>query len=229
MRYHLAAAAVALVSGVAAAGQPPAQKPLTTEEMHRLHQDPKAYIASLEDPARDAYQKPHEVVMALGLKEGDRVADIGSGTGYFSLRFAQHVGATGRVYAVDISPDMVVYLNQKVRDAGLDNVRTILARPEDPLLQDRSVDRVFVCDTWHHIENRGQYAERLLKLLRPGGQLVIVDFKKDDPFAGPPPEMRLARDQVVAELQQHGFRLSREDTFLPHQYFLVFTPAAGAR
>ncbi len=100
-------------------------KPVSMEEMHRLHQDSKAYIAALEDPARDAYQKPHEVVMALGLKDGDRIADIGSGSGYFTLRFANHVGRTGLVYAVDVNPDMLVYLNRRIRDAGVDNVRTV--------------------------------------------------------------------------------------------------------
>ena len=114
-------------------------KPMTMEEMHRLHQDPNAYVALLEDPARDAYQKPHDVVMALGLTEGERVADIGSGSGYFTLRFASHVGKTGVVYAVDVSPDMIVHLNRRIRDTGVDNVRTILAPPDDPLLPDHAV------------------------------------------------------------------------------------------
>src|SRR5512141_2159428 len=79
--------------------------PKTMEEMHKLHQDPKAYIAALEDPARDAYQKPHEVIMALALRDGEQIADIGAGSGYFALRFARHVGVTGRVFAVDVSRD----------------------------------------------------------------------------------------------------------------------------
>jgi arsenite methyltransferase len=204
-----------------------AQKPATMEEMHRLHTDPKAYIATLEDPARDAYQKPHEVVTAVGLKEGDRIADIGSGAGYFSLRFAQHVGASGRVYAVDISPDMVLHLNQRIRDARLDNVRSVLALPDDPLLPDASVDKVFICDTYHHIDSRPEYLARLRKLLRPGGQIVIVDFQKKESPVGAPMEMRIAREDVVREFQKAGFRLAKEETFLPYQYFLVFSPAAG--
>ncbi len=179
-------------------------KPRTMEEMHRLHSDPKAYIASLEDPARDAYQKPHEVVMALGLKDGTRIADIGSGPGYFTLRFAQHVGRAGRVYAVDISPDMIVDLNRRVRDAGLDNVRTILALPDDPLLPDASVDQVFICDTWHHIEKRDAYLGRLRRILRPGGRVVVVDFRKEEMSVGPPMEMRLARADIIREFEQGG-------------------------
>ena len=198
-------------------------------EMHKLHQDPRAYIASLEDPARDAYQKSHEVVMALSLKEGERIADIGAGSGYFSLRFAQHVGAAGRVFAVDISPDMVVHLNKRVRDAGVDNVRTILALPDDPLLPKASVDRVFICDTWHHIADHPRYFGVLKTILKAGGQVVIIDFQKKDSPVGAPMEMRLAREDVVREFEQNGFRLAKEHTFLPYQYFLVFIPFAGPR
>ena len=202
-------------------------KPMTMEEMHKLHQDPKAYIALLEDPARDAYQKPHEVVMALALKEGERIADIGAGAGYFSLRFAQHVGAAGRVFAVDISPDMIIHLNQRVREAGLDNVRTILALPDDPLLPNASVDRVFICETWHHIDKHPQYLALLKRILKPRGQVTIIDFQKRETPVGPPMDMRISREEVVREFEQHGFRLTKEETLLPYQYFLVFA-LAGA-
>lgn len=196
--------------------------PATMEEMHKLHQNPAAYIALLEDPARDVYQKPHEVVMALGLRDGERIADIGSGSGYFALRFARHVGTQGRVFAVDVNPDMVVHLNRRVRDANLDNVRTILAAPDDPLLADASVDRVFICETWHHIENHSQYLAKLSKMLRPGGEIVVIDFKAIDTPVGPPLQMRVPREDVVAEFERSGFRLTKEHDLLPYQYFLVF-------
>ncbi len=217
-----AAAALSVALGAQA-------KPLTMEEMHKLHQNPQAYIASLEDPARDAYQKPHEVVMALALAPGERIADIGAGSGYFSLRFAQHVGPTGRVFAVDIGPDMILHLNQRIRDEGLDNVRTILALPDDPLLPDASVNRVFICDTWHHISDHPHYLGVLKKVLKPGGQVVVIDFQKKDTPVGAPMEMRVAREDVVREFERHGFRLAKEHTFLPYQYFLVFTPSAEPR
>jgi len=205
-------------------------KPMTMEEMHKLHQDSKAYIALLEDPARDAYQKPHEVVMALGLKDGERIADIGAGSGYFSLRFARHVGAGGQVLAVDINPDMVVHLNRRIREAGLENVRTILAPPDDPLLATSSVDRVFICETWHHIADHALYLGHLKKALKPGGQVIIIDFHKKATEIGPPAEMRVARDDVVNEFRQAGFQLAKEHNILPYQYFLVFTLAhAGGK
>jgi arsenite methyltransferase len=194
----------------------------TQDELHRLHQDSKAYIAFLEDPQRDAYQKPHEVIAALDLKEGEVIADVGAGPGYFSLRFANHVGERGRVYAVDIDPDMIRYLNRRIRDLNLRNVVTILAEPDDPLLPDHSIDRFFLCDTWHHIENRTAYLALMKRMLRPGGQVVMIDFQKRELPVGPPAEMKIAREDLLREMEAGGFRLTREHTFLPYQYFLVF-------
>ena len=198
------------------------QRPRTQEEMHRLHGDSKAYVAMLEDPTRDAYQKPHEVIEALALREGEAVADIGSGSGYFTLRFAHHVGETGRVYGVDIDPQMVRHLNRRVRDAGLRNVHTILAEPGDPLLPDRSVDRFVVVDTWHHIQDQARYLGLMKKMLKPGGQVVMIDFQKKELPVGPHPGMKIAREDLIRQLDTNGFRLAKEHTFLPYQYFLVF-------
>ena len=107
-----------------------AQAPGDQHAVHRLHGDPKAYVAALEDPKRDAYQKPHEVMQALAVREGEVVADIGAGSGYFSVRLAHHVGASGRVYAVDVSADMIRHLHGRVRDMALLNVSPILALPD---------------------------------------------------------------------------------------------------
>jgi len=197
-------------------------KPRDHEAMHRLHQDPKAYVAMLEDPARDAYQKPDEVLKALGLRRGESIADIGSGSGYFTLRLAAAVGPTGRVYGVDVDPDMVRHLNRRLRDSGVANVVSILSAPDDPLLQDASVDRFFICDTWHHIDDQAKYLGLMKKMLRPGGEVVMIDFKKEATPLGPPLEMRIARDALLQQMQGAGFRLATEQTFLPYQYFLVF-------
>jgi arsenite methyltransferase len=192
------------------------------QEMHRLHQDPKAYMAMLDDPKRDAYQKPHEVITALDLKPGEVIADIGAGTGYFSFRFARHVGASGRIFAVDISPEMVVHMNRLIREYNLKNVQTMLAAPDDPLLPDASIDRIFICDTWHHINGHAAYLAILRKILKPDGQIVMIDFKKEKTPVGPPPEMRISREDLVEEMETNGFLLAKEQTFLPYQYFLVF-------
>lgn len=198
-------------------------KPMTAEEMHRLHQDSKAYIAMLEDPERDAYQKPHDVIMALDLKEGETLADIGAGSGYFAFRFAHHVGEKGRVYAVDINPDMILYMNRRIRDLQLRNVVTVLAPPDDPLLTDASIDRFFICETWHHIANQVQYLAEMKKMLKPGGQVIVIDFHKKELPLGPPAEMKIAREDLVRQMESNGFKLAKEHTFLPYQYFLIFT------
>ncbi len=197
-------------------------KPRAPEEMHRLHQDPKAYIAMLEDPARDAYQQPHQVITALDLKPGEVIADIGSGSGYFTLRLAAHV-VGGRIYGVDIDPEMVRHLNRRVRDAALHNVRVILADPDDPLLPE-PVDRFLIVDTWHHIQDQAKYLAVMRKLLKPGGQVIMIDFQKRDLPVGPPFAMKIAREDLIHRMETNGFHLVNEHTFLPYQYFLVFQP-----
>lgn len=193
-------------------------------QMHGLHNDPKSYIGALEDPKRDAYQKPHEVVHALGLKPGEIIADIGAGSGYFTFHLARHVGDKGKVYAVDVSPEMVLHVNRRIREQNVNNVVTVLADPDDPLLSDRSVNRFFICDVWHHIENRTKYLSLIKKMLKAGGEVVMIDFhKKELPF-GPPLQMKIAREDLIKQLETNGFRLTKEHTFLPYQYFLVFAP-----
>jgi ubiquinone/menaquinone biosynthesis C-methylase UbiE len=193
-------------------------------QMHRLHNDPKAYIGALEDPKRDAYQKPHEVVHALGLKPGDIIADIGAGSGYFTFHLARHVGDKGKVYAVDVSPEMILHVNRRIREFKMNNVVSVLADSDDPLLPDQSVNRFFICDVWHHIENQTKYLTLMKKMLKPGGEVVIIDFHKKEFPVGPPMNMKIAREDVIKRLESNGYRLTKEHTFLPYQYFLVFVP-----
>jgi ubiquinone/menaquinone biosynthesis C-methylase UbiE len=191
-------------------------------QMHQLHNDPKAYRNALEDPKRDEYQKPHEVVTVLKIKPGEVIADIGAGTGYFTFRLAHFVGDKGKVYAIDVSPDMIRHINRRIRETKTANVVSILSEPDDPLLPDGSVNRIFICDVWHHVENQKKYLALMKKILKPGGEIVMIDFhKKDLPF-GPPVQMKIAREDLIKQLESSGFRLSNEHTFLPYQYFLVF-------
>ena len=213
---------VALVLTVSAQAQDGAKR--DHQQMHRLHNDPKAYMKALEDPKRDEYQKPHEVLTALNIKPGEVIADIGAGTGYFTFRLAHHVGDKGKVYAVDVSPDMIRHINRRSRDAKATNVVSILADNDDPLLAEQSVNRIFICDVWHHVENQTKYLAIMKKLLKPGGEIVMIDFhKKELPF-GPPLQMKIAREDLIKQMETNGFRMAKEHTFLPHQYFLVFAP-----
>jgi len=198
-----------------------AQTAATPQEAHKLHGNPAAYIKALDDPKRDAYQKPHEVMEALAVKEGEVVADIGAGSGYFALRLAKHVGASGHVYAVDVSPDMIRHLNTRIRDAGVTNISTVLAPPDDPLLP-QPVDRFLIVDVWHHIDDRPGYLAKMKKLLKPGGRVVMIDFHKRELPVGPSVGMKIAREDLLKQMAANGFRLAAEHTFLPYQYFLVF-------
>jgi arsenite methyltransferase len=211
-----------LLPALLVAQNTPKQK--TAEEIHKMHQDSKAYISMLENPQRDAEQKPDEVIAAMNLKEGETLADIGAGSGYFAFRFARKVGDSGRVYAVDINSDMILYMNRSIRDRKLKNVTTILSDPNDPLLAEASIDRFFICNTWHHIGDRNQYMALMRKMLKPGGQIIVLDYRKEPLPVGPPPEMKMAREEVIKEMESGGFKLGKEHTFLPYQYFLVFVP-----
>ena len=193
-------------------------------QMHQLHGDSKAYIGMLEDPKRDAYQKPHEVLTALEIKQGEVIADVGAGSGYFTFRLAHHVGDTGKVYAIDVSPDMILHLNRRIRDLKASNVSSILADPDDPLLPERSVNRFFFSDSWHHIENQAKYLSLMKKMVKPGGEIVMIDFHKKELPVGPPMQMKIAREDLIKQMEGNGFRLTKEHTFLPYQYFLVFVP-----
>jgi ubiquinone/menaquinone biosynthesis C-methylase UbiE len=194
----------------------------STQQMQRLQRDSNAYIARLEDPMRDAYQQPEEVIRALDIKEGEVIADLGAGSGYFTFRLARQVGPKGRVYAVDVDPAMIVHLNRRIRDLKVGNVVTILCAPDDPLLADGAVDRFFICDTWHHIQGHAHYLSLLKRMLKPGGQVIMIDFKKVKTPVGPPMEIRIGRDDLVREMEANGFDLAAEQTFLKYQYFLIF-------
>jgi arsenite methyltransferase len=198
-----------------------AQAPRDQHETHKLHKDTAAYIKALEDPKRDSYQKPQEVMEALAVKPGEVIADIGAASGYFTFRLAQHVGANGRVYAVDINNDMIRHLHQRIRELKVSNVTPILAPPNDPLLPE-AVDRFLIVDVWHHIEDQPGYLAVMKKHLKPGGQVVMIDFQKRELPVGPPAAMKIAREDLLKQMQAHGFELAAEHTLLPYQYFLVF-------
>jgi arsenite methyltransferase len=215
-----------LVASLALPFSAPAQDAVKRDhhQMHQLHRDSTAYIGILEDPQRDVYQKPHEVLTALAIKPGEVIADVGAGSGYFTFRLAHHMGDKGKIYAVDVSPDMILHLNRRIRELKAMNVSSILADPDDPLLAEVSVNRFFFANSWHHIENQTKYLSLIKKILKPGGEVIMIDFHKKEIPVGPPMQMKIARDDLVKQMEKNGFRITKEHTFLPYQYFLVFSP-----
>jgi len=148
------------------------------------------------------------------------IADIGSATGYFPVRFAR-VANLGQVYGIDIEPTLVDYLNHRAKKENLTNLVSILGEPGNPRIPEKT-DLVFLCNTYHHIHDRGVYFEKLKRVLKPGGHLVIVDFKKGDLPMGPPDEQKLAPGVVLRELKDVGYRQVPHTLKLPYQYVLVF-------
>jgi SAM-dependent methyltransferase len=177
-----------------------------------------------DDPERDVWQKPHDVIQALALKPDAIIADIGSGTGYFSVRFA-NMTPKGRVYGVDTEPDMVKYLAERAKREGLNNVTAVAGAPNDPRLPEKA-DLIILVDVYHHVEDRERYFRNLQKSLKPGGRVAVIDFRMDSPV-GPPQRARIAPERVKDELKRAGYALAQEHEFLPNQYFLVFRPASS--
>ena len=183
--------------------------------------DAEKWAHVFDDPERDAWQKPHEVIRALALKPDAAVADLGAGTGYFAARLANML-PKGTVYAVDIEPGMVKYLGERAQREKLANLKPVAGTPVDPGLPAK-VDLVLLVDVYHHIEARERYFRSLAASLEPGGRVAVIDFRMDSP-SGPPKSARIAPERVKAELEKAGYALAEEHAFLPRQYFLVFRP-----
>ena len=217
----LIAAALALSTGAALTSRPVAAQTPGTHQ-HSFG-DADKWAKVFDDPERDAWQKPHEVIQALKLKPDAIVADIGAGTGYFSVRFAHRV-PKGRVYGVDTEPGMVTHLADRAKREGLKNVTAVAARPGDPRLPEKA-DLVILVDVYHHIEDRERYFRQLQNSLKSGGRIAVVDFRMNS-TVGPPKSARIEPDRVKAEMQRAGYTLAQEHGFLPNQYFLVFRPVS---
>lgn len=188
------------------------------------HFDAAESAQRFDDPVRDTWQAPDQVIAALHLKRGQSVADIGAGTGYFTVRLAKSK-ASPKVYAADIELSMVKYLRERVAKEGLDNVIVVQASPDEPNLPE-PVDLVLVVNTYHHIGNREAYFLRLAKSIKPGGQVAIIDFKPDSP-EGPPKEFRFPPERFRSEMGKAGYKLTAQHSFLPRQVFLIFEVAGS--
>ena len=196
-----------------------------------------------DDPARDAWQKPRELVAALGIRPGMWVADLGAGTGYFSRWLDAAVRANreerpgragtasggrgdGVVFAVETEPNLVAHLRERAEKERTSTIVPVLASFDDPRLPPRALDLVLIVDTYHHLDDRRAYLARLGAALKPTGRIAIVDWKQGDLPIGPPREHKLARDAVVDEMRAVGWALVDQPALLPHQYVLVFARPA---
>lgn len=184
---------------------------------HRFD-DVQRWSKVFDDPARDAWQKPAEVIAKMNITPGMTVADIGAGTGYFLGHLAGAVGPTGKVLGLDVEQALVDHMNDRARKSGWTNVEARRIPYDGPGLEPASVDRVLIVNTWHHISDRRAYAAKLLATLRPGGEVHVVDYSPESDFG---PDHKLPADKIVAELVAGGFAAALVEETLPHQYIIV--------
>lgn len=175
-----------------------------------------------DDPARDAWQKPTELLAALALRPGQTVADLGAGTGYFSRYLADAVGPHGTVLAVEVEPTLVAHLRQRAEREQRATVVPVLASIDNPRLPAGGVDLIFIADTYHHLDHRRRYLPQLRRPLRPGGRVAIIDWQPGELPEGPPPDHKLPPEQVIEEMRAAGFELADRLDVLPYQYVLIF-------
>jgi ubiquinone/menaquinone biosynthesis C-methylase UbiE len=223
----LALLAAILSGGPAPAEQPERERSTARRSPHdatsrRSFADVAHWKSVFDDPKRDEWQKPAEVVKALGLGPGMTVADLGAGTGYFSRYLSAAVGPSGTVLASDPEPNLVAHLRERAEKEGTPNVVPILGSFDNPRLPAGASDLVLIVDTYHHIDDRLTYLRALKRSLKPGGRAAVIDWHKRPLPIGPELDHKLAREQVIEEMTATGWTLAAEPDFLPYQYFLVF-------
>jgi len=181
--------------------------------------------AQLEQASRDAWQKPGQVVAALKLEPGDVVADIGTGSGYFVPYLSRASGSSGKVYAVDIQPEMLAFVQRKVEELDLTNVIPVLSLEADTRLDRGSVDLALMVDVYHELGSPRALLSNIHTVLRPDGRLAIIDFKSDKEAdkVGPPLSHRVPQTRLISEVERAGFQLTDTIELLPYQYFLIFS------
>jgi predicted methyltransferase len=222
-RYLAVGVAMLLLGGAAgAAGPHPGGTPSDRATASHSFADVDYWSKVFDDPARDAWQKPTELVAALAPRPGQTVADLGAGTGYFSRYLADAVGPDGTVLAIEVEPTLVAHLRERAERERRATVVPVLASFDNPRLPAGGVDLIFIADTYHHLDRRQRYLPQLRRALRPGGRVAIVDWKPGELPEGPPPDHKLSPERVIEEMRAAGFELADNLDVLPYQYLLVF-------
>ena len=182
------------------------------------------WVSVFERPGREVYDKRHTIVSLLALKPGMEIADIGAGTGFYTQLFAEVVGKSGKVYAVDISQNFIENILRIAKKQGLNNIEGIINNPQSINLAPKSIDLAFICDTYHHFEYPQTILTSIHQSLRPGGKLVIIDFRKQPGVSSRwvMSHVRANETTVIKEVETAGFRLVAQQDILRSNYFLTF-------
>jgi ubiquinone/menaquinone biosynthesis C-methylase UbiE len=172
------------------------------------------------DLASSPEWQPDKVIQILAIEEGWHIGDLGAGGGYYTYRFAEETGPSGKVFAADINEEFLEEIEKTAGDKGYENVHIIKANSDDSRFQDASLDLLFTRNTFHHIENKNQYMKQLVHKLKPEGKIVLIDYKKE--FAAGPPGHNVTREEILTSIEDTGLEIEKEYDFLEKQYFFVF-------
>lgn len=212
----------AFIAAAAPAQEAPARKPAPVMTFHGADW--------LERPERDLEERPAEVIAAMGLKPGDVVADIGSGTGYFARRFARAVGEAGMVYAVEIQPEFIEMMKERNAHEKITNIVPVLGNEKDPLLPEGSCDWIFLADVYHEFQYPQEMLAAMKKALKPEGKICLVEYRLLGETAQHiKEEHRMSVKQVLSEWQPAGYELLDLLDFLPSQHLFIWHRRPGCK
>jgi ubiquinone/menaquinone biosynthesis C-methylase UbiE len=219
----LGTAALALVASLSAAPTAEAQRhPISGRVIAQV----MGYEGAdwLERPEREDEEQPSKAIRALGIKPGQVVADVGAGSGYYTVRLAKQVGPIGRVFATDIQPEMLSLLKKRLSRERLDNVELVLATDVDPRLPEGQLDLILMVDVYHELARPQEVLRKLRAALKPDGRLVLIEFRKESAWVPIREEHKMSVKEARMELEAEGYRFDRVIDVLPWQHILVFRP-----
>jgi ubiquinone/menaquinone biosynthesis C-methylase UbiE len=183
----------------------------------------------LERPEREAEEAPRKAITALQLRPGQAIADIGAGSGYYTMLLSAAVGPRGRVYASDIQPEMLALIRQKVEKRRLSNVELLLGTATESRLPDGAIDLALMVDVYHELSQPQAFLQSLKRAFKPNGRLVLIEFRKEDASVPIRAEHKMSVREARMELEAEGYRFERVIDVLPWQHILVFRPGAGRK
>jgi ubiquinone/menaquinone biosynthesis C-methylase UbiE len=204
---------------------PSIECPLRKQEINphdlKPFKDVQKYIEFLERKDRELWQKPDAVINELSLKGTEKIADVGAGSGYFTFRLSKEL-PKGKVYAIDIEPEMIRHLHHKVVSNNIQNVEAVFSTPDNPYIPE-DVDLVFICDVLHHVKNKEDWLEAVFSQMKNDSKLVLIEFKEGKLPEGPPEDMKIPLEKMVSITTNAGFiNLKQNEELLPYQYYLEF-------
>ena len=182
------------------------------------------WLETFESPGREVYDKKEAILHEVQIKPGMRIADIGAGTGLYSIAFAQQTGEKGLVYAVDISRNFIKNIELRAKNQGLKNIKGIINNQKEIGLAQNSIDLAFICDTYHHFEYPLTTLQSVYQALSSGGKLIIIDFKRDPHISTSwvMGHVRANKEKVIKEVESIGFKLTDDKNILERSFFLSF-------